>query len=320
MRGGSNVADARARAGVSAAPPGFHPAELARRFGLAGWLLPAYLVMFGISVYPLMYNIVTSFYGEAPVGHAPPFVGLRNYAATMSDPTFAASVVHTLVWTGGVVVLSFVIGLGLALLLNQPFPGVNLARVMFLIPWLTPSIASAIIWRYMYNTDYGIINLSLQHVGLGALAGGWITDPKLSLFAAMMVQVWRTYGFYMIMLLGGLQAVPHEMIEAAIVDGARSWQRLWSIVLPQLQPVIVMVLLLDLIWASNNFDTIYVVTGGGPLQSSETVPLYVYFTAFQDSHLPKAAAGSVILFVIALVLIGAYLTALVRLRGREEAL
>jgi ABC-type sugar transport system permease subunit len=276
--------------------------------------------MFGISVYPLAYNLVTSFYGPAAVGHAPPFVAFANYAAIVSDPTFAASVAHTLVWTAGVVVLSFGIGLGLALLLNQQFAGVNVARVLFLTPWLTPSIASAIIWRYMYNTDYGIINLGLQRVGLGALASGWITDPNVSLFAAMMVQVWRTYGFYMIMLLGGLQAVPREMIEAAVMDGARSWQRLWAVVLPQLQPVIVMVLLLDIIWASNNFDTVYVVTGGGPLRSSETVPLFVYFTAFQNARLPEASAGSVILFAIALVLIGAYLTALVRLRGREEML
>jgi len=320
MRGGSNVADARTRAGAAEAPAGLRLAALQRRFGLAGWLLPAYGVMFGISAYPLMYNLVTSFYGEAPVGHAPPFVGFSNYAAIASDPAFAASVGHTLMWTGGVVALSFGIGLGLALLLNVPFPGVNVTRVLFLIPWLTPSIASAIIWRYMYNTDYGIINLGLQRFGLGFLASGWITNPSVSLFSAMMVQVWRTYGFYMIMLLGALQAVPREMIEAAVVDGARSWQRFWSVVLPQLQPVIVMVLLLDIIWASNNFDTIYVVTGGGPLLSSETVPLYVYFTAFQDSHLPQAAAGSVMLFVIALVLIGAYLAALLRLRGREEAL
>jgi len=192
--------------------------------------------------------------------------------------------------------------------------------VLFLLPWMTPSIASAIAWRFMYNTDFGLINATLRSWGLDVFAQGWMTDPDVSLLSAMIVHIWRSYGFYMIMLLGGLQAVPRDLIEAAMVDGAGPFRRLWSVVLPQLQPVIVMVILLDLIWVTNNFDTIFVVTGGGPLRSSETLPLFVYFEAFQSQRFPQAAAGSVILFLIALSMIACYLSVQARLRPREENL
>lgn len=288
--------------------------------GVYGWLAPAYLAMFAITAYPLARNIWASFHGDAPVGQDPPFVGLRNYQLIVTNRAFLPAVLHTFVWTVGVVGAAFCLGLALALLLNTRFRGVEIARVLFLLPWMTPSIASAIAWRFMYNTDFGLINATLRSWGLDPLAQGWMTDPDISLVSAMIVHIWRTYGFYMIMLLGGLQAVPRELVEAAMVDGAGPFRRLWSVVLPQLQPVIVMVILLDLIWVTNNFDTIFVVTGGGPLRSSETLPLFVYFEAFQSHRFPQAAAGSVILFLIALSMIACYLSMQARLRPREENL
>lgn len=294
--------------------------RLGTRLGLVVWLLPAYLAMFSISAYPLAHNLVTSFYGEAAVGQAAPFVGVKNYQAIVTTPAFAGAVGRTLIWTIGVVGIAFTVGLGLALLLNQNFAGVRLARVLFLIPWATPSIASAIIWRFLLNTDFGVINVGLRSVGLEMLALGWMTDPKVALFAAMLAHIWRTYGFYMIMLLGALQAVPRDLIEASMIDGAGAWRRLLAITLPQIQPVIVMVILLELIWVTNNFDTIFVLTGGGPLRASETLPLFVYQTAFQSTRFAEAAAGSVLLFIIALCLIGLYLVALRYTRGREEEL
>jgi multiple sugar transport system permease protein len=286
----------------------------------AGWLLPAYLVMFVVTAYPLAMNLVNSFLDEAPLGQPQPFVGLRNYRRVLESPAFFSAALHTLHWTIGVIAIAFAIGLGLAVLLNQSFPGATIARVLFLLPWMTPSIAGAIIWRFIYNTDYGVLNSALRGVGLDALAVGWMTDPRFSLWAAMFVHVWRTYGFYMIMLLGGLQAVPQEIVEAAEVDGAGPFRRLWAVVLPQLQPVIVMLVLLDLIWVTNNFDTIFVVTGGGPIRSSETLPLFVYLTAFASTRFTEAAAGAVILFLIAGALIGLYLFALSRGRGRGEVI
>lgn len=288
------------------------------QLGLVSWLLPAYFLMFAVTAYPLAMNLINSFLGEAPVGQSPPFVGLANYLAILGAPEFLAALFHTLQWTVGSIILSFTIGLGLALLLNQGFPGENVARVLFLLPWMTPSVASAIIWRFIYNTDYGVLNSALRDVGLGAVALGWITDPNVSLYAVILVNVWRGYGFYMIMLLGGLQAVPREILDAAEVDGAGGLRRLWSVILPQIQPVVVMVVLLDLIWVTNDFATVFVVTGGGPLQASETLPLFVYYTAFQSTRFNQAAAGAVILFLIAATLIAVYLLALSRLRRREE--
>lgn len=291
---------------------------VAGQLGLVSWLLPAYFLMFAVTAYPLAMNLINSFLGEAPIGQSPPFVGLANYQAILGAPEFLAALFHTLQWTVGSIILSFTIGLGLALLLNQGFPGEKIARVLFLLPWMTPSVATAIIWRFIYNTDYGVLNSALRDMGLGAIALGWITDPNVSLYAVILVNVWRGYGFYMIMLLGGLQAVPGEILDAAAVDGAGGLRRLWSVILPQIQPVIVMVVLLDLIWVTNDFATIYVVTGGGPLQASETLPLFVYYTAFKSTQFNQAAAGAIILFLIAATLIAVYLFALARLQKREE--
>jgi multiple sugar transport system permease protein len=297
---------AGARAGRPAA------ARLPALAALTAWLGPAYLLMFGITAYPLAMNVVNSFLDEAPLGQPQPFVGFRNYQTILGSPAFFSALLHTLQWSIGVIGVSFLIGLGLALLLNQKFPGATVARVLFLLPWMTPSIAGAIIWRFIYNTDFGVLNSALRGVGLDGLAVGWTTDPRFSLYAAMIVHVWRTYGFYMIMLLGGLQALPQEIVEAAEVDGAGFLRRLWSVTLPQLQPVVVMLVLLDLIWVTNNFDTIYVVTGGGPIRSSETLPLFVYLTAFASNRFTEAAAGAVLLFMVAATLIGVYLLALSR--------
>jgi multiple sugar transport system permease protein len=304
-----------AGAATGRAPPA--RARVLDGLGIAAWVGPAFLMMFAVTAYPLAMNLVNSFLDEAPLGQPRPFVGLKHYRSVLSSPAFLSALGHTLQWTIGVIAVAFVIGLGLALLLNQQFPGATVARVLFLLPWMTPSIAGAIMWRFIYNTDFGVLNSALRGVGLDALAVGWTTNPTYSLWAAMVVHVWRTYGFYMMMLLGGLQAVPAEIVEAAEVDGAGPVRRLWSVILPQLQPVIVMLILLDVIWVTNNFDTIYVVTGGGPIRSSETLPLFVYLTAFASTRFSEAAAGAVIMFVIAGALIGLYLAVLARTRGRD---
>ena len=287
--------------------------------GITAWVGPAFLLMFAVTAYPLAMNLINSFLDEAPLGQAQPFVGLKNYNNVLSSPAFLSALIHTLQWTIGVIAVAFAIGLGLALLLNQRFPGATVARVLFLLPWMTPSIAGAIMWRFIYNSDYGVLNSALRGIGLDALAVGWTTNPSYSLWAAMIVHIWRSYGFYMMMLLGGLQSVPAEIIEAAEVDGAGPIRRLWSVIMPQLQPVIIMLVLLDLIWVTNNFDTIFVVTGGGPIRSSETLPLYVYLTAFASTRFTEAAAGAVIMFLIAGAMIGIYLAVLARTRGPGEA-
>src|SRR5438093_8591153 len=185
-------------------------------------------MIFAVTAYPRAMNLIKSFLDEAPLGQPRPVVGLKNYRSVLSSPAFLSALAHTLQWTIGVIAVAFVIGLGLALLLNQQFPGATVARVLFLLPWMTPSIAGAIMWRFIYNTDFGILNSALRGVGLDALAVGWTTNPTYSLWAAMVVHIWRTYGFYMMMLLGGLQAVPAEIVEAAEVDGAGPVRRLWS--------------------------------------------------------------------------------------------
>ena len=294
--------------------------RVGEHMGIAIWLLPAYFAMFAITAYPLAANIVRSFRGDAPLGQPKPFVGLENYREVIQNPAFAGAVFRTLIWTVGVVTAAFIVGLALALLLNRPGFWVKVFRGVLLIPWLTPSIVSALIWRYMYFTDYGVINGFLRSVGLGFLAQGWITDPNWSLVSAMVVHTWRSFGFYMIMMLGALQAVPGEILEAAKVDGASGWRLLTSIILPQIRPVVIMVILLDIIWVTNNFDTIFIVTGGGPMRSSETLPLFVYYAAFQRLHFPQAAAGAVLMFFIAAVMIGLYLLSISRGRQGEGEL
>jgi len=185
--------------------------------------------------------------------------------------------------------------LGLALIFNQGLPGSRFLRALFLAPWVMPGVVVAIIWQWMYQPIFGILNTALGHVGIPGQQ--WLSDPATVLPAVIVVNVWKGFPFWMTMLTAGLQTVPRDLYEAATADGAGRWARFRYITIPSIKTVLVITTILSFVWTFNYLDLIYVLTNGGPANMTQIFPIYIYQTAFQSQQLGLAAAASMILFV-----------------------
>jgi multiple sugar transport system permease protein len=203
-------------------------------------------------------------------------------------------------------------GLGLlaALLLNERFAGRSLVRSAILIPWIIPGIVAAVTWKWLYHPNFGMVNHLLTGLGLTPTYTNWLADLRWALPAVLLVNIWKSFPFAMMMLLAGLQSAPADLYEAARVDGATAPQRLIYLTLPLLRPVLLVVALLLTIWNLSTFTYIYVLTGGGPVRQTEVLGVYIYAMAFQNFKFGQAAAAAVILFIIATLLSVAYLRVL----------
>ncbi|WP_246062174.1 carbohydrate ABC transporter permease [Haloactinospora alba] len=228
------------------------------------------------------------------------FVGADNYLAILTGEVgdFWPRLAWTVVWTVVCVVAHYGLGMALAILLNRPIRGRTAYRVLMVLPWAVPPFVSAFIWRYLYNHEYGVINAALENVGLAPVA--WLNDPTVAKLSVIVVNVWLGVPFMMLALLGGLQSIPREYYEAARVDGASSLQRFFHITLPGLRPVSAPVVLLGTIWTFNQFPVIYLVTGGGPGDSTELLVTYAFRMAFQGirDYGGSAAYGILILALL----------------------
>jgi multiple sugar transport system permease protein len=280
-----------------------------RRFSATPYLflLPAFGVMTLVVFYPMLYNVVNSTFSGRVFDQAPRFIGLGHYMNLLSDPEFFDSLRLTLIWTIGVTALQYTVGLITALLLNQVVVSVRFARSMYILPWIVPGVVAAVVFRFMYNYDAGLVNLTLRQLGLDGLTRAWVANMNTAMGAAMVLGIWKGFPFYMVMLLAGLQTVPLELFDAAHIDGASGLQTLRFVSLPFLRPVSITSLLLGIIWTANYFDGIYLLTGGGPAQATTTLPIYIYKTAFSTMDLNRASAASVLLLVAVVLLATLYL-------------
>lgn len=237
------------------------------------------------------------------VNHIPAsyhFVGLHNYLSVLSghDGSFYPVLAWTLGWTASCVVLHYTIGLGLAVLLNRPVRFRAAYRIALILPWGIPAFVGAFAWRFMFNGQYGVFNAVLRGVGLGAV--DWLNDPVLAKVSVVAVNVWLGVPFMMIALLGGLQAIPRELYEAAEMDGASPLQRFRHITLPGLRPVSTTVILLGVIWTFNMFAVIYLVLGQANSASSEILVTFAYRKAFESirDYAGSATYGVIILSLL----------------------
>jgi multiple sugar transport system permease protein len=302
--------------GTTAARPSLRLAPLVPYLLIA----PAFAVMLTVIVYPIGSNVWASFIGEATLSRPAEFVGLEQYRNVLDDPVFLPAVRRTLVWAFGVTVMQFSLGLLLALLLNRSFPGRSFVRSFAILPWIMPGIVAAVVWRFLYAGDFGLFNQALRAVGLGDLTRAWLTNLSTAMPAVMIVGVWKGFGFYMVMLLAGLQGIPTDVIEAARLDGASRFQMLRDITMPLLRPVILMSVVLGLIWTTNYFEAIYILTAGGPARATETLPIFIYNTAFQFYRLNEAIAGAILLLLLVLALVFVYMVLFLRLNKQEDVL
>ncbi|MEV0389083.1 sugar ABC transporter permease [Nonomuraea sp. NPDC050643] len=232
------------------------------------------------------------------------FVGLDNYLQILTSSLFWDKLLWTVVWTAACVALHYGIGLGLAVMLNRRMRFRSLYRVLLILPWAVPAFVAAFIWRYLYNSDYGVINGFLKLAGLSGV--GWLDDPLTAKIAVIAVNVWIGVPFMMVALLGGLQSIPAELYEAAEVDGASPWQRFRSITLPGLRQVSGTVVLLGTIWTFNMFPIIFLVTRGGPGSETEILVTYAFREAFTGirNYSGSAAWGVLILAMLVVLAVG----------------
>ena len=278
------------------------------------WLVsPTVLTLGAVAGFPVLAVIGLSLQKRMPIFGIATFVGLDNYRTLITDPRFWNSLWNTLYFTTVSVGLELFIGLGVALLLNRSFPGRAWIQAMILIPWAITTVVSARIWEWLYNVEFGLLNYLLSAAGLTAHPINWLGDPILAIHGAILMDVWKTTPFVVILLLAGLQTIPRDLYRAAQVDGAGSWASFWHITLPLLKPMVLIVLLFRTLDAFRVFDAIYVLTGGGPANTTETLSIYAYKVLFQTLEFGYGSALAVATFGCVLLISLIYL----RLLGRD---
>lgn len=226
-------------------------------------------------------------------------VGLDNYVELAASERFWNSFVVTIVYTGAIVVFSLALGTLAAILINRPFRGRPVVRAIMTFPYATPNVAVALIFIWMYNQSNGIFNESLAVLGIGQV--GWLEDPNFGMISVVAATLWKVTPFVMLVVLAALQSVPEELYEATRVDGADALSTFRAVVLPHLMPTIRIIALLMTIWSIRRFEIIFLLTGGGPVESTNTLVINIYQQAFQQQKLGLAAAIGVLGLLLSLV-------------------
>jgi ABC-type sugar transport system permease subunit len=297
--------------------PSISPARRSWRRYRAGilFILPALILYLVFMVYPFFRSIYFSFTSWNGVTAVKEWVGLANYRELIRDNLFWLSLKHTVIWVIVGTIAPIVIGMLLAILLWRRPKGFTLFRTFFFMPQVLSTVVIGIIWNWIYNPIFGILNKALDAVGLQDISRGWIGDPDVALYAVLVAAIWATIGFVFVIFLAGLQNVSKDLLEAATVDGANSWQRFWNVTVPQLAGVINVVIALLLIHGFSVFDVVFVMTGGGPANATEVLATYTYKEAFTQNHVGYASTLSVVITLISLIASVTF----IRLRERQEA-
>lgn len=265
---------------------------------------PALAVLLALSIYPLIYSITISLQQDTASGIV---WSLSHFKRLASDGFFRTAMVHTFVYAVAALTCEFVLGLGLALLLNQHIRGRGLFRASLLVPMMLPTVVVGVVWRLMLNPNFGAINGTLKQLGVNTESLTWTASPRLAFLAVIAVDVWQWTPFVFLVLLAGLQAIPQEPYEAALIDGSTRWQTFRHVTLPLLKPAILIVLLLRTMDLLRVFDQIFILTEGGPGFATEMISLYIYRTAFRFFDFGYAAAMSFVLLALTNVVSVVYL-------------
>ena len=268
-----------------------------RRELLLPYLLvaPALAVLLALSIYPLLYSITISLQQETASGIA---WTLAHFKRLATDNFFRTAMAHTFVYAIAALTCEFVLGLALALLLNQQIRGRGVFRASLLVPMMLPTVVVGIVWRLLLNPNFGAINGTLKQLGINTESLTWTASPRLAFLAVVAVDVWQWTPFVFLVLLAGLQAIPQEPYEAALIDGSSRWQTFRHVTLPLLKPAILIVLLLRTMDLLRVFDQIFILTEGGPGFATEMISLYIYRTAFRFFDFGYAAAMSFVLLAL----------------------
>jgi multiple sugar transport system permease protein len=278
------------------------------------FILPGVLIFSVFTLAALIFAVYLTFHRWSIIEPEKPYVGLTNYRDLIHDERFTQSVLNTAYFTGAAVPLQMAIGLFLALLLNLPFRFRGMFRTAFYLPVVTPFVVSAILWKWLYNGDYGLFNYYLMKGHIVDQPLLWLSDKNLAMPAVILMTVWSSVGFSMVVYLAGLQAIPTELYESARLDGAGPLRRLRYITIPMLRPTTIFLLVLGIIGSMQVFTQIYIMTSGGPVNKTTTMVYYMYLWAFKYYDMGYATTLAMALFVMLLVFTGLQL----RLARRGE--
>ena len=276
------------------------------------FVLPAFIYMLIFVGYPIVRNIVLSLQDvtvRTLTADSKPFVGFKNYMKIFQDPVFTKSMLNTLIFTLCCLAVQFVIGFLLALFFNQHFSVAKPVRGLLLIPWMIPITVTALMFKFIFGTDVGILNYFLKSIGIISQNIDWLTSANTALFAIVCANVCIGIPFNMILISTGLSTIPKELYESASIDGAGKVQTFFKITLPLLRTTIESVLILGFIYTFKVFDLVYVMTGGGPVNSTHMLSTYSYKLSFEMFKYSEGAAVANVLLVILLIVGVFYLRA-----------
>ncbi|HTY36547.1 MAG TPA: sugar ABC transporter permease [Bacteroidota bacterium] len=279
-------------------------------------LVPALLFTAFVLAYPLVQNLINSFSDVSMITGRRGWNGLQNYEQIFADATFWQSFRNTSVYAVVGTVLAIVIGLAFALLLNMKLGKITTVMgCLYTIPWVISPVVAGFAWKWLLNDNFGVVNYWLAYLHVAKIGTTWLGNPTTALFCVMLARIWQFYPFAMVMFLAGLQSIPQEQYEAAAVDGATMLRRFFYITLPNLRSVTSVLLVLGVIWSFNDFNMVFVMTRGGPMNSSMVLPVLVREFSFVHFDLGKGSALSIIIFALLTSLSFLYLKTV----SREES-
>lgn len=260
---------------------------------------------------PMIYTFYLSFTNWDGVSAAQ-FIGVKNYVLLFKDPIFRIALVNNVKWLVSLTTVPVVLGLALAMALNSNIPGARIFKTAVFMPYVLSFVIAGMIFGWMYHPAGGLLNSTLHAMGLDFMAAGWLSDPKLATWCIIVAAIWRQVGYIMILYLAGLQSVDPTLIDAARVDGCSSWQLFRRVIFPLLGPVTVIIMTISIIDSLRSFDLVFVMTRGGPANSSSVLANFMYIESFNNYKMGYGAAISVILFLISAVFIFIYLWRMLR--------
>ncbi|MCI6699563.1 MAG: sugar ABC transporter permease [Lachnospiraceae bacterium] len=261
------------------------------------FILPVFIVLLALVVYPLVYGIVISFF-NTDLAKKWDFVGLKNFLTIFTQDKFQGSILTTLKFTVFVVLGHFILGTIFGLVLNQSKPGIKIFRTILVLPWLFPDVVIALIFKWIVNPLYGLLNNTLINMGIIDKQISWLGDKKWAFAIVVLVCIWKGYPLVMVNVLAALQTVSEDVIEAAKVDGASPWQLFFRVILPSIRPVLATTVILDVVWWFKHYTIVQLLTAGGPSNVTNVVSIGIYKEAFQYFKFGKASAMAVVVFII----------------------
>ncbi|MGG3609610.1 sugar ABC transporter permease [Priestia megaterium] len=265
-------------------------------------LLPGTIIYLIVAVIPIFISLYLSFFdwnGLSPLK----YIGFENYKDIFTDSLFWNSVKNNIYIIISGLLGTIPLGLGMALLLNRKLKGIKFFRMALFLPIVISAVIISLIWGFVFNSEYGLINSFLDLIGLSSLKQNWLGDPSVSMISICITYIWANFGFYFIIFLAAIQTIPKEIIEASQIDGANAWQRIWNVILPSIKETLIVAVIFSISNSFRAFDLIFAMTGGGPANSTDVMTIYMYQKTFLNMNFGYGSAVSIIILLFSLIVI-----------------